>query len=131
MIVLDTHIVIWDALQPERLSEPARQAIAQANQTDGSLLCDISLWEIAMLMQKGRLKVDTDPLSLINLLLQANRLRVQPITPAIAAQSARLPDSVNKDPADRLIVATALVEQAVLVTADENLRQSEAIKTLW
>ncbi|GAB4440928.1 MAG: hypothetical protein Kow0031_22880 [Anaerolineae bacterium] len=43
----------------------------------------------------------------------------------------RMPDSVNKDPADRLIVATALVEQAVLVTADENLRQSEAITTLW
>jgi PIN domain nuclease of toxin-antitoxin system len=131
VIVLDTHIVIWDALQPERLSEAARQAIDQANQTDGSLLCDISLWEIAMLMQKGRLKADIDPLSFINLLLQANRLRVQPITPVIAAKSTQLPDSVNKDPADRLIVATALVEQTVLVTADENLRQSEAIKTLW
>ncbi len=91
MIVLDTHIVIWDALQPERLSEPARQAIAQANQTDGYLLCDISLWEIAMLMQTGRLQVDIDPLSFINLLLQANRLRIQPITPAIAVQSTQLP----------------------------------------
>ncbi len=59
MIVLDTHVIIQDALTPERLSKPAQAAIAQANQGDGMIICDISLWEIAMLLQKGRLRVDT------------------------------------------------------------------------
>lgn len=69
MIVLDTHVIIWDALAPERLSEPARTAIAQANQSDGLIICDISVWEIAMLLQKGRVQVQTDPLTFINLVL--------------------------------------------------------------
>lgn len=131
MILLDTHVIIWDALAPSRLSLPVQQAIAQANQQDGILIADISLWEIAMLVQKGRVQIATDCQSFINLLLQANKTRLVPISPAIATQSVQLPALVNKDPADRLLVATALVEQAVLVTADHNLRQISAITTLW
>jgi len=131
MIVLDTHVIIWDALAPERLSEPARTAIAQANQSDGLLICDISLWEIAMLLQKGRLQVETDPLSFINLLLQANKTLVQPITPQIAALAAGFPDDINRDPADRLIAATTVAENGTLITADRNLQATELIPTLW
>lgn len=131
MIVLDTHVIIWDALAPERLSEPARTAIAQANQSDGLLICDISLWEIAMLLQKGRLQVNTDPLSFINLLLQANKTLVQPITPQIAALAAGFPDDINRDPADRLIAATTLAENGPLLTADRNLQAARGIPTLW
>ncbi len=131
MIVLDTHVLIWEALQPERLSTPAREAIIRANQTDGMLLADISLWEIAMLQKKGRLKVDTDYLTLINLLLQANRIVVQPITPTIASLSVRLPEDINQDPADRLIAATAIAAGSVLVTADESLRRAAVLNTLW
>jgi len=131
MILLDTHVIIWDALAPSRLSLPVQQAIAQANQQDGILIADISLWEIAMLVQKGRVQIATDCQSFINLLLQANKTHLVPISPAIATQSVQLPALVNKDPADRLLVATALVEQAVLVTADHNLRQISAITTLW
>lgn len=131
MILLDTHVIIWDSLAPNRLSVQAEQAIAQANQQDGMLIADISLWEIAMLVQKGRIQIATDCQSFITLLLQANKTRVVPISPAIATQAVQLPALVNKDPADRLLVATALVEQAVLVTADHNLRQISAITTLW
>ncbi len=131
MIVLDTHVLIWEALQPERLSTPAREAIIRANQTDGMLLADISLWEIAMLLKKGRLKVETDYLTLINLLLQANRIVVQPITPTIASLSVRLPEDINQDPADRLIAATAIAAGSVLVTADESLRRAAVLNTLW
>ncbi len=131
MIVLDTHIIIWEALTPERLSDPARAAIAQANQDDGMIIADISLWEIAMLLQKGRLRVDADPLNFINLLLQANKIQVQAITPQIATLATQFPAEINQDPADRLIAATTLAENATLVTADRNLRATELIPTLW
>ena len=131
MILLDTHVLIWDALAPNRLSTQAQQAIVQANQQDGMLIADISLWEIAMLVQKGRIQVTTNCQSFINLLLQANKIRVIPISSQIATQAVQLPALINKDPADRLIVATALVEKAMLVTADSNLRSIQAITTLW
>ncbi|MCE7982364.1 MAG: type II toxin-antitoxin system VapC family toxin [Caldilinea sp. CFX5] len=131
MILLDTHVIIWDALTPNRLSIPAQQAIAHANGQAGMLIADISLWEIAMLIQKGRIQINTDCQSFITLLLQANKLRVVPISPLIATWAVQLPGLVNKDPADRLIVATALAEKAVLVTADLNLQSSGAVTTLW
>ncbi len=131
MIVLDTHVVIWDALKPDLLSSPARQVIDQANQEDGIILCDISLWEIAMLIRKGRLQIGTDFLTFISLVLQSNRYVLNSITPTIAWQSTQLPASVNADPADRLIAATAIVQNVPLVTADKNLRQSPAVPTLW
>lgn len=131
MILLDTHVLIWDALAPHQLSLQAQQAIVQANQQDGMLVADISLWEIAMLVQKGHIQIATDCQTFLTLLLQANKLRVVPISSAIATHSVQLPALVNKDPADRLIVATALVEKAVLVTADHNLQTIGAITTLW
>lgn len=131
MIVLDTHVILWDALAPERLSELARETIVQANENDGLIICDISLWEIAMLLQKGRVQVDVDSQTFINLLLQANKSRVLAISPQIAVLAAQFPAEINKDPADRLIAATALVENATLITANRNLRAAGLIPTLW
>lgn len=131
MILVDTHILIWDALAPERLTQPAVQALAQNNQEGAILISDISLWEIVMLINKGRVQVDTDIHGFITLLLQANDIQVRPITPQSAALSVQLPDDITLDPADRLIVATALVENVPLVTADRSLRSSAIIKTIW
>lgn len=131
MIVLDTHILIWDALSPERLSSAATSAIQQANQGDGLLIADISLWEIAMLLQKGRLQVATDSHTFLNLILAANRLTVQPITPQIASLATQLPRAVNADPADRLILATAIAAQAALITADRNLHHTAGVPIIW
>lgn len=131
MIVVDTHVLIWDALSPAQLSVGAQQAIAQANQQDGIMICDISLWEIAMLLQKGRVRVATDTLTFINLVLQANKSVVQPISPQVAALSVQLPPPINLDPADRLIAATAISEGIPLVTADRNLQAVPQLVTLW
>ena len=131
MIVLDTHVVIWDALTPNRLSAEAGQVIAQANQRDGVIISDISLWEIAMLIEKGQVQVDVGCQAFINLLLQANKTIVRAISAQIATLAVQFPDEITKDPADRLIAATTIVENASLITADRNLRSSSLIPTLW
>jgi PIN domain nuclease of toxin-antitoxin system len=131
VIVLDTHVIIWDALQPNRLSRGAKKAISQANQEDGILFCDISLWEIAMLIYRKRIWVDTTYMDFITLLLASNRYSLKRITPEIAELSTTLPATVSKDPADRIIAATSVIEHARLVTADDNLRRASMIETLW
>jgi PIN domain nuclease of toxin-antitoxin system len=131
VIVLDTHVIIWEALQPDRLSRKAKKAIAQANQEDGILFCDISLWEIAMLIHKKRVVVDTTYTEFIHLLLASNKYILKQITPEIAELSTTLPAGVSKDPADRIISATSVIEHAQLVTADANLRKASMLQTLW
>lgn len=83
-----------------------------------------------MLVQKGRVQVDIDCHSFIRLILEANNCRVQPITPQNAAMSVQLADSVNQDPADRLIMATAIAEHLPLLTADQNLRAANVVPTI-
>ncbi|HFE66662.1 MAG TPA: type II toxin-antitoxin system VapC family toxin [Chloroflexi bacterium] len=131
MIVVDTHIIIWEALAPQKLSVAATQAWAQAAGQGEIFVSDISLWEIAMLMHKERLQVNTDCQSFINLLIQANNLHIQPITPQIAALSVQLTNEINQDPADRLIAATALSQKMPLITADRNLQAAVTIHTIW
>jgi PIN domain nuclease of toxin-antitoxin system len=131
MIVLDTHVIIWDALQPDRLSRKAKAAIAQANQEDGMLFCDISLWEIAMLIQRKRVEVDSTYKEFIQLLLASNRYILKRITPEIAELSTTFPATVSKDPADRIISATTVIEHVQLVTADANLRRASMLETIW
>ena len=130
MILLDTCALIFDALTPERLSNVALSALNQGEQ-DSTLACaDISLWEIAMLVDKSRIDPGIDTATFCRLALDARGVRVLPITPAIAYQSTSiaLPQA---DPADRLIAATAVVHGATLVTIDKLLRNSDVINTLW
>ena len=131
MITLDTHVILWDALQPELLSEKAKEATEKANQTDGLFFCSISLWEIAMLIRKKRIEVSLPYIDFVDLLLSSNRYVFQEITPEIAYLSTTLPDSINSDPADRIICASSLITKTPLLTADENLRQSELLQTIW
>lgn len=131
MIVLDTHAIVWDALRPELLSRKAKKAITQANENDGIIFCEISLWEIAMLIHKKRVYVETTYLNFIQLVKASNKYIFRGISPEIAELSAQLPTEVTNDPADRIIAATAMVEKAPLVTADKNLRKAKMIRTLW
>jgi len=131
MILLDTHIIIWDALQPQKLSPKARKMIDQANEMGKIFIADISLWEIAMLMAKKRLVIDTTYAEFISLIRAANHYVFESITPEIAELSASLNSGINLDPADWLICATSIVRGAPLVTADSNLRASKLVKTIW
>jgi PIN domain nuclease of toxin-antitoxin system len=101
MLVLDTCALIFDALQPEKLSGRARQAIARSEASNRLACCDISLWEIAMLMAKGRLDPGTDCKTFLELILAGRSLRVLPITPEIAALSVGHEGFTHFDPAGR------------------------------
>ena len=131
MIILDTCAIIFDALSPERLSNSAAQAIA-AGEEQGRLACsDISLWEIAMLVGKGRLDPGTDALSFIRDAVAARAIQVLPITPEIAVLSATYGEFSHFDPADRIIGATTLLCRGELVTCDGQLRNINGLPVIW
>lgn len=115
MILLDTHVVIFAALTPERLSAAALTAIERDFNRHELVCADISLWEVAMLITKGRLATTTQPEAFIGDLLLARRIRVLPIT-AVIAGLAQAQDFAHGDPADRLIAATARQHRCRLVT---------------
>jgi len=131
MLVLDTCALIYDALSPNSLSRKAGKAITRGDD-DGLLACsDISLWEIAMLIGKGRLDPGTDAVTFLRLLISARNIRVIPISPEIAATSASSTLFVHGDPADRIIAATAIVHKADLVTCDGHLSAVKGLRVIW
>jgi PIN domain nuclease of toxin-antitoxin system len=129
VILLDTCAVIWDALDSAQLTKRALDSIER--HADELLICDISLWEIAMLMRKGRLQVEAPAAEFLRLVLDARSYRVLPITPEIAERSTGFGSALSADPADRLIAATAVQMNAPVVTADRNLRDCGLIETVW
>jgi PIN domain nuclease of toxin-antitoxin system len=129
MILLDTCAIIWDALDRDQLSADAKNAITLNDRE--LMICDISLWEIAMLIKKKRLVVDGTASGFINLLLQSRNYLVQEITPEIAELSVNFGVELNNDPADRLIAATSVLGNVPVVTADNNLRVASLLETIW
>lgn len=131
MIVMDTCAVVWDALEPRKISAKASKAIEKADKASELLICDISIWEISMLIQRKRIKVDETPANLIKLMLSSRNYTVVNISPEIAELSVNLDDEINNDPADRLIAATSILKLAPLVTIDKNLREAAILETIW
>ncbi|MBU4581989.1 MAG: type II toxin-antitoxin system VapC family toxin [Proteobacteria bacterium] len=131
MILLDTCALVFDALAPERLSAEALRAIEEGEENGSLACCDISLWEIAMLVAKGRLDPGTDALSFLKLVLASRVIRPLPITPEIARISANDALFAHQDTADRIIAATALHYGGSLVTCDQALQAVKDLKILW
>ena len=130
MILLDTHVVIWLAQDYERISATAQSKIDDARRKDrGLAVSDITLLEIARLGSRGQINLIPDAETV---LAEVERhFVVLPITAAIALQAYELPSRYPKDPADRIIGATALVEDIPLLTADAAIRKSRAVATIW
>lgn len=131
MIVLDTHAWLWWVSNPELLSGAATEAIAAARLRRELFVSSISVWEVAMLTQKGRLQLTLDVRDWVARCEALPFLQFVPVNNALAVQSTRLPDGLHGDPADRIIVATTLSLGATLVTKDEKLLSYPPLKALW
>lgn len=129
MILLDTHVLVWMTSDPKRLSVRAREAIRHARQHTGVAVATITLWELAWLAHSGRLQVLSSEETFVRETVA--RVIVKPMTPEITAVAVRLPLDYPKDPADRVIGSTAIVEGIPLVTADQQIRRSKSVETIW
>ena len=130
MILVDTHVVVWLAFDQNQLSKRARAAIDDARKNGGGLaISDISLLELATLVRRGRVRLD---ISLESFLQEIEaRFIVLPISGRACARSMGLSTAYPKDPADRIIGATALVEGLTLITADREIIRSKVVHTIW
>ena len=135
MIVLDTHVVIWWVNGDlERLSVTAREAIDQACSVAAAqnlLVSAISCWEVAMLVQRGRLALSMDCDRWLTLLSAIAAVELVPLTPTVAVTATQLPGDFHADPADRFLVALARQRNIPLVTADSKIRDYPHVQTLW
>jgi PIN domain nuclease of toxin-antitoxin system len=130
LILVDTHVVVWLAFDQDQISQKARSSIDDARKNgDGLGICDITLFELAMLVKKGRIRLN---ISLESFLQEVEaRFVVIPISSRACVRAIGLPAAYPQDPADRIIGATALVEGLALLTADREIRRSKALRTIW
>lgn len=130
MILVDTHVVVWLAFDQEQVSKKARIAINEARRSaEGLAISDITLLELATLASKGRIRLD---ISIESFLQEVeSRFVVLPMSGRVCARAMGLPPNFPKDPADRVIGATALVEGLSLLTADHEIRRSRTVQTIW
>jgi len=130
LILLDTHVVVWLAGEEHRLSSKAKTAIDEARQTEqGLAISDFTLYELSTLYRKRQFTLAISPETFLSEVEQ--RFIILPITSRICLGALSLPADYPKDPADRIIGATALVEGLTLVTADTKIRSSRVVPTIW
>lgn len=129
MILLDTHILAWSATDQERLSQVAKAAIAKAREHGGLGIASITLWELALAFFRGRLRTTGSVQAAVEGF--SSGVTIQELTPEIVSIAAQLPEPYPRDPADRLIGATALALGIPLVTADSLIIASRAVETIW
>jgi PIN domain nuclease of toxin-antitoxin system len=119
-LVLDTHVWVWLVNGDERLGKSAAcQAIDDASRQSLLRVCAISVWEVAMLTAKARMKLSLPVSDWVEQALAVPGLSLVPLEPSISIDSTALPGEFHGDPADRIIVATARYCSGTVVTADK------------
>lgn len=139
MILLDTHVLIWWANgDRQRLSAAALEAIDQEIEsarlpggTPGLLVSAISGWEVAMLVNRGRLALSLDVERWLTLLAGHPAVRMVALEPAVAVEATRLPEPFHADPADRFLVAQARALAIPLLSADSKIRSYAHVNSFW
>lgn len=129
MILLDSHVLIWAVADSKRLSKAAASAIRRARRTNGLAVSAITSYEVAWQIASGRIQGYGTVENAVLRFLEG--VMTLPITPEIAALATQFPEDYPRDPADRLIGATARAGGLTLVTRDERIRRSPLIRTVW
>ena len=119
--LLDTHVLIWWLTDMTQLSAAQREVLKSASPDGPVHVSDISLWEVATLRSLGRIRLALPLRDWLDKAVAPPLVRRQAISPAVAAEVAALPDSFHRDPADRIIVATARILGATLLTRDHRI----------
>jgi PIN domain nuclease of toxin-antitoxin system len=128
--LLDTHAWLWWLDGSGRLTSRTRARLDAYPDADRPALCAISLWEMALLVELGRVRLRQGFDEWIDVAAASGTVRVLDVTPAIAKELLHLPRSFHRDPADRLIVATARALDLAVLTDDGPIRQSRLVR-LW
>jgi PIN domain nuclease of toxin-antitoxin system len=128
--LLDTHVLVWWFEREGRLSDAQRRVLKRASAAEPVMVSDISLWEIATLASLGRLKLKLPLRDWLDRAAAPPLVQRCGISPAIAALTTTLPPEFQKDPADRIIVATAQALGATLLTCDESIIDADLVPTL-
>ncbi len=129
-LLLDTHILVWWLSDRDQLSRRQRGAVETASETSPLLVSDITLWEVAMLHGLGRLRFSIPLREWLERAVAPPLVRRVGVSPAIAAELADLPETFHRDPADRILLATARLLGATLVTQDRRIVASGLAPTL-
>lgn len=129
MIVLDTHIWVWWVHGDAHLNDKHARLL-QENESTGLGVSVISCWEVAKLVERGRLILPCPVAEWFNQALAYPGIQLLNLTPLIALESTKLPTEFHRDPADQLIVATARILDAPLLTADRRIQDYPHVKTL-
>lgn len=129
--LLDTHVWVWWYMNPGKLSQTVLQRIADKNQHDELLLSAISPWEFCKLIEKGRIAISCAPNEWLSAAFDLPGFRLVPLSPPVAYRSTVLPQPFHSDPADQIIVATAIEENATILTRDRDILEYEHVESLW
>lgn len=131
MVLIDTHILVWWVTGSDSLSSTAHNSLENSIKDSEVLISSISAWEIAMLVDKERLVLAMDIETWLDEVSQIEGVRFVLVDNEIGVKSTQLPGQFHKDPADRMIVATARKFAIPLVTADEKILDYPYVKTIW
>ena len=131
MIVLDTHAWVWFVSNPELLSKKAKRTIERAVVDKNVFISSISAWEVALLTSKKRLLLSMEVADWIKKSEMLPFVNFIPVDNSIAVKSVNLPQPFHSDPADRIIIATAISLGASLITKDERILKYPHVKTIW
>ena len=130
MIVLDTHIWWWTVSEPSQLSRKARQRITKTP-PEQRAIASISIWEFAMMVTRSRINLTISPDEWLDYAVHKTGLTILHLNSKIALESCNLPGKFHKDPADRIIVATARVSRSQLITKDQKIIEYPHVTTVW
>jgi PIN domain nuclease of toxin-antitoxin system len=131
LVILDTHVWLWWLHDPEQLSAKAAKRIREAERRESLRVSAISVWEVAVKSQLGKLSLPMEINSWFEKAESYPGCVIEPLSPSDALASTQLPGDFHKDPADRILIAMARRYGVPLITSDRRIRSYPHVETIW